>query len=218
MRNATRLTASTFGTIAGLAGIEHGVGEVLQGNVAPEGLVIASWPDSELFRILAGEPAMTVVPNLLATGILAILSSLVFIVWATAFIHRKHGGQVLILLSVIMLLVGGGFGPPILGITIGIVATRMNAPSTWRRTRLSVARRLLASLWPSCLVAGVIAWLLVMPGTIILDALVGVNDPDLVVPALTFSAFGLLLLSVFAGFAHDARRQASVHRAPSASG
>ncbi len=49
MRNATRVTVSTFGTVAGLAGIEHGVGEMLQGNVAPDGMMILSWPESDLF-------------------------------------------------------------------------------------------------------------------------------------------------------------------------
>ena len=53
--NATRVTVSTFGTLAGLAGIEHGIGEVL---------------------------------------------------------------LILVLLSVAMLLLGGGFGPPILGVTL----------------------------------------------------------------------------------------------------
>jgi len=61
MRNATRVTVSIIGAIVGLMGIEHGIGEALQGNIAPSGLVISSWPGSEFFRILAGEPAMTVV-------------------------------------------------------------------------------------------------------------------------------------------------------------
>ncbi|MBE0447988.1 MAG: hypothetical protein IBX64_07820 [Actinobacteria bacterium] len=39
MRNATRITVSTFGAIAGFSGIVHGIGEVLQGNRAPEGIV-----------------------------------------------------------------------------------------------------------------------------------------------------------------------------------
>jgi hypothetical protein len=34
--------ASTFGVLAGLAGIEHGIGETLQGNVAPDGMMIFS--------------------------------------------------------------------------------------------------------------------------------------------------------------------------------
>jgi hypothetical protein len=219
VRNATRVTASTFGTVAGVAGIEHGIGEVLQGNVAPDGMMILSWPGSELFEILTGEPAMTIVPDLLATGILAILVSLIFLVWATMYVRRKNGGLVLILLSIVMLLVGGGFGPPILGVIVGVAATRINAPLTWWRAHLSIgSRRFLAKVWPWCLVAGVIAWLLVLPGTILLDLFFGVDDPNLVVPFLTLSAFGLLLLTVFAGFAHDVQRQIGEHKTPAMSG
>jgi hypothetical protein len=219
MRNATRVMVSTFGALAGVAGIEHGIGEVLQGNVAPGGLMILSWPESEVFGILAGEPAMSIVPNLLATGILAILVSLVFLVWATMFVQRKHGGLILILLSIVMLLVGGGFGPPILGILVGAAATRINAPLRWWRNHLSIGlRRFLAKLWPWSFVAGVIAWLLVLPGTILLDLFFGVNNQSLIVPVLTFSAFGLLLLGVFTGFAYDIQRQKRSQRTHSTSG
>ncbi len=73
MNPATRAAVSTFGVVAGLAGVEHGVGEVLQGNVAPDGLIIASWPDSALFRILAGEPAALLIVSRLATAMPATL-------------------------------------------------------------------------------------------------------------------------------------------------
>ena len=117
------MTVSTFGALAGLAGVEHSIGELLQGNTAPERVIILSWPESEWFSILAGEPAMTLVPSLLMTGILAILVSLVFLAWAAMFAQRKHGGLVLIQLSALMLIVGGGFGPPILKVIVGIAAT-----------------------------------------------------------------------------------------------
>jgi hypothetical protein len=212
MTNATRVTVSTFGAIAGLAGIEHGIGEVLQGNVAPNGVMILSWPRSDLFEILAGEPAMTIVPNLLKTGILTIAVSLVFLVWTTVFVGRKHGGLVLILLSGAMLLVGGGFGPPILGVIVGVAATRINAPLRWWGTHLSCSsRRLLARLWPWCLVAGVTCWLLLLPGTILLDLWMGVSNPELLVGVLTLCAFGFLLLTILAGLAHDVRRQIDSH-------
>ncbi|GAI04081.1 unnamed protein product [marine sediment metagenome] len=42
MRNATKTTVSTFGAIIGIAGIEHGIGEILQGNMPPAGIVIES--------------------------------------------------------------------------------------------------------------------------------------------------------------------------------
>jgi hypothetical protein len=208
MSSAMSRTVATFGTLAGLAGVEHGVGELLQGNVAPGGIVIRSWPGSELFRILGGEPAMTLVPNLLASGILAILVSLCFLVWAARFVQRRHGGLVLILLSLILLLVGGGFGPPLFGLILGLAATRINAPLAWWRARLpNRAGHILSSLWPWLLTAALIAWLLVLPGSILLDYFVGVGDPDLMMVTLIPSAFGLLLLTIITALAADAQRQ-----------
>lgn len=208
MMNATRVTVSTFGVLAGLAGIEHGIGEVLQGNRAPKGVVILSWPGSEAFRILAGEPAMTLVPNLLATGILAIAVSVLFLVWVTVFPQRRHAGLVLILLSIAMLSVGAGFGPPILGVIVGLAATRINAPVGWLDTHISGgSRRLLARSWPWCFAGGLIAWLLVLPGTILIDYFFGVSNPELLVYGLTFSAFGLLVLTIVTGFGHDIQRK-----------
>jgi hypothetical protein len=138
-RNATRMTVSTFGALAGLAGIEHGIGEVLQGSVAPGGVMILSWPETGLFRILAGEPAMTIFPNLLATGILAILLSMTFLVWVTKFVQRRNGGLILLLLSALMLLAGGGFGPTILGTIVGVAAIRIGVPLRWWCIHLSGA-------------------------------------------------------------------------------
>lgn len=218
MTTATRVTVSTFGALAGLAGIEHGIGETLQGNVAPGGLVIVSWPDSSLFRILGGEPAMTIVPNLLVTGVLAILVSLIFLVWATMFVQRKHGGLVLMLLSIVMLLVGGGFGPPLLGLIVGVAATRITAPLAWWQAHLSRrARRVLSAVWPWLFAAGLFAWLLLMPGTMLLDYFIGVSNPELVIPVLAFSAFGLLLVVVLTGLAYDSQPRARVRQTPAMS-
>jgi hypothetical protein len=216
MRNATHVTVSVFGAIAALAGIEHGVGEVLQGNVASDGLMILSWPESAFFRILGGEPAMTVVPNLLVSGVLTILFSLALLVWATLFVHRKHGGLVLILLSLALLLVGGGFGPPMLGFIVGIAATRIRAPLTWWRAHLGAGlRRLLAALWPWSLAAGIIAWLSLCPGSMLLDHYVGVGNPELVIGILFLWAMGSLLLTICAGISRDSLGWVGSRPAPS---
>lgn len=215
MRNATRVTVATFGALAGLAGIEHGVGEILQGNTAPDGITIVSWPDSALFRIVGGEPAMTIVPNFLLTGILAIVVSLIFLVWATLFVQRVHGGLVLILLSLVLLLVGGGFGPPLLGIILGVAATRIDAPFAWWRAHLSRgSQHFLSAVWPWSFVAAFIAWLFLFPGSILLDYFVGVNNPERTMVTLIFSAFGLLLVTIVTGFAHDLQRQTDVSYDP----
>lgn len=152
---------------------------------------------------------MTIVPNLLVTGILAILFSLVFIVWAVVFAEGKNGGLVLILLSIAMLLVGGGIFPPIIGILIGIVGTRINAPLTWWRTHLSATIwHSLGKSWPWAFGACVIAWLLLFPGISILGYFCGVNDPRDTVMLILF-ALGSLLVTAFTGFAQDIERQAA---------
>lgn len=214
MRSATRVTISTFGVVAGLAALEHGIGEVLQGNQAPAGLAIESWPHSPEFRILGGEPALTIVPNLLITGVLAIVAALVLLVSVTVFVERTHGGLVLVLLSLVMLLVGDGFGPPLLGIVLGVAAMKMSAaPACWRTRRAVGARRFLAKLWPWSLGAGAIAWLLLFPGSVVFASIFGVNDTDLVVPiviaVLTLAAFSLLLLTIMAGMAYDVESQSA---------
>ena len=42
MRKATRIVAATFGCLAGIAGLGHGVTEILQGNVHPTSFMFAS--------------------------------------------------------------------------------------------------------------------------------------------------------------------------------
>ena len=150
---------------------------------------------------------MTIVPNLLVTGVLAIIVSLVLLVWAAAFVQRKNGGLVLILLSIIQLLVGGGVGPPLVGIIAGVAGTRINAPLTWWRAHLSVnARRFLARLWPWSFAACLVAWVLLFPGSLIIGYFFPVINPNLIA-SLALIAFGSLLSTVVTGFAHDIQRQ-----------
>lgn len=207
MKNATKIYASTFGSIMALAGIEHGIGEILQGNIAPDGVMIQSWPESEFFRSLSGEPAMTVIPNLLITGILAVLVSLALLIWAVLFVHKKNGGLIMIVLSFTMLLVGGGIFPPILGIFVGIVATKIHSPLTWWRTRLYPgARNFLAHLWPWTYTACIISWPLLLFGIGLLDYFFGISSSSLTYALMIF-AFGSLLLTIFTGFAYNSRRK-----------
>lgn len=200
--SATRTVVSTFGLLAGLAGIEHGVGEILQGSVRPEGPVIESWPDSKAFAILGGEPALTVIPNLLVTGIAAVIVAVAVVVWSVRFVDRRHGGLVLILLCVLLLAVGGGFGPPLIGVMVGFGATRIGA--TPRRRPGSVAQAV-GRVWPWVLGAAVLGYLSLLPGTILLGQLLGVDNPVLV-PTLTAYSFAGLILALGAARAEDHAR------------
>jgi len=122
----TRAAASIIGIFAGLGGASHGPGEMFQGNIAPSGIVIEAWPE---LTVLAGEPAMTIVPSFLVTGVLTIIFGLLVAIWAAKFVQRKNGGLVLILLSIIMLLVGGGLFTPVFGVAAGIIGTRIKHSS-----------------------------------------------------------------------------------------
>jgi hypothetical protein len=199
---ATRIVVSTFGVLVALAGIEHGVGEILQGSVRPAGLAFESWADSEAFEILGGEPAMTIIPNLLVTGILAVLVAVAVGIWSVGFVDRRRGGLVLILLSVLLLLVGGGFGPPLIGIVIGIAATRIGAISGGRPGPVS---RALGRVWAWILGIGVLGYLSLVPGTIVLKEVWGVDNAGLVV-GFTAVAFTGLILALVAARARDRER------------
>ncbi|MDG6997225.1 MAG: hypothetical protein JRN52_15010 [Nitrososphaerota archaeon] len=95
MPNATRITASIFGIMTGVYGIEHGYFETLQGNVAPGGIAISAVSQPCLPYPLQCEPAMTLIPNFLITGIVAMIVSLGVVICSIAFVQRKNGGLVL---------------------------------------------------------------------------------------------------------------------------
>ena len=214
--SATRIVASTVGVLAGLLGMEHGYFETLQGNVTPGSILIfAMGPPCQATRVWNGcEPAMTIMPNFFVTGVLAIIVSFIVILWAAAFVQRKNGGLVLILLSIILFLVGGGFAPAGVEIIAGVAGTRIKAPFTWWRAHLSVnSRRFLATLWPWSL----IAFLLWTPGEWILGYFFNEYLLNLGLISLFFT-LGLVLLTVLTGFAYDIQRQTDTHQASSMSG
>ena len=201
--SAARIAASTFGVLAGLGGLTHGVGEMLQGNISPIGMFIDSWTQGPIATHMGGDPAMTIVPNLLITGVLATIVSLATIAWAAAFVQRKHGGAVLILLSIAMLLVGGGFGSPIIGTLAGIAGTSINAPLTWWRTRLAGnAGRFLAQLWPWVFGVAFINGVFLFVGAIILVYAFGWGNEDLYLNSFFFAVVSLLL-TIITGVAYD---------------
>ena len=206
--SAAKLTASIFGILSGLGGLTHGVGETLQGNVSPDGTIINSWTQGPIAAYMDGDPGMTIVPNLLITGILTIIVSLTLIVWSVAFVHRKNGGMIQICLSTAMLLVGGGFGPPTIGVLAGVAGLGINSRHIWWRTHLSVnIRSTLARLFPWVFGVCVINGVFLVIGSLILVYLFAFNNPDLFVNSFFF-AVSSLLLSIITGIAYDIQNSA----------
>lgn len=127
------------------------MGEISQGSARPASLLIQSWPDTAAFTVLAGEPALPVLPTFLLNGILTVIVALALSVWSVFFVQRCGGGLVLILLSLVLLLTGGGLGPPLIGLILGVAALRMHALPRYEVRRFLLP---LARVWEWALVAG----------------------------------------------------------------
>jgi hypothetical protein len=162
--------------------------------------MIQSWPDAAFFQSLSGEPAMTVLPDMRLTGILAILFSLLYTTWAIFWAARRDGGLALMLLAVAMLLFGGGIFPPVLGFIIGIAATGLRAePNAGvpRGLRLAAGRG-----WAWIFALCCLAWLALFPGIAALDYFFGIDSVALTL-TMMLAAFALLFLSLWSCAQHD---------------
>jgi hypothetical protein len=210
MNRVTKTIVSTIGVILGLSGIDHGIFEILQGNTPTNvGIIQAIGPAQKMWEY-GGEEALTIIPNFLVTGLLAILVGIALIVWSVRYVHRVRGPFVLFLLTVLLLLFGGGVAAPVVIYPLaGISATRINKPLNWWRKALPKSLRpTLAKLWPYTLTIGTISFLIGLyiaitghvPG-------VSAADPERIL-AICWSfvfggGWGLFLLSLLSGFADD---------------
>jgi hypothetical protein len=215
MNHATRVTVATLGVIFGISGMSHGFFETLQGNTPTDGMFISAIGEAHRMWVHGNEYALTLVPNFLITGILAMTVGLVIIIWSVGFVHRKHGPLVLLLLFILLFLVGGGVAQIVFFILICAVATRIDSPLTWWRTVLPAGvRQVLARLWPWSLIIGSLLMLNTL-AIAVLGFVPGVNDPDQVLAVMLYSlvaGFSLMLFTFVAGFAYDIERQASDDR------
>lgn len=213
--NATRVITSTVGVFCGIDGLVHGVFETLQGNTVPPALLSSAIGPANRFWPGGNLHALTIIPNFFITGILAILASLMVIIWSTAFIHRKHGATIFLLLSLLQFLVGGGFGQIFLVLLAAAAASQINAPLHWWRAHLSAQmQHFLAKLWlwlligfvltySSAMFAGIFGYLPVLGDA----SNLGAENITNFLYMLGYTALGLLLLTFVAGFAQDIQSQ-----------
>lgn len=197
--NPSIAVAAIFGVLAGMGGILHGIGEILQGNITPDGFLIESWATGPIAEHMDGDPALIILPNMLITGILAIIVSGAVIIWSVGFVHRIYGGLILILMSVVMFLVGGGFGPPTLGILAGVAGLGIHSRHDWTRRYLPTGMcNLMAMSWPWIIAVCVLNGIFLIIGHIILVFLLSVTNADLFLFSF-FIAVVTLLLSILTG-------------------
>ena len=206
MNKATRINVATLGTIFGISGMSHGFFETLQGNVPTRGLFIFAIGEAQKMWPHGNEPAFTIIPNFLLTGIAAMIVGLSIIIWSLGFVHKKNGPTVFILIFILLLMVGGGVAQILFFPFIWLVSTRINQPLAWWRKVLPIKfQEPLAKVWP---------WFLVVSATLLVCALIiattgfvpALNDPEVVLSIMLF-CLGMevlaLPLTFVAGFAHD---------------
>lgn len=203
---AARIFGGLFGVMAGLGGIRHGIGEIRQGSTSPEGMIFDSWSEGPISRNMDGEPAFSLVPDLLATGILTLAVSAALLVWSIGFIQRPRGAHVLILLSIALFLFGGGFGPPLVGVLAGVGMIAIEAPHPWvRRSIPGSVIQPLAALWPWLYAVSATTGAFVFIGSLILVYISDANYATVVLNSFYLMILSMIL-TIAAGVAHQSTR------------
>jgi hypothetical protein len=206
MLSGVRFVVASFAILCSVTGVMAGCFEISQGNIETDGFVITTI-DPE--HALAGELtyfAVTVIPNMVLTGIASIIVSAIAVIWAIWFVQRRHGPLVLLGLFVAQTLVGGGWILDMAIITV-ILATRIGKPMGWWRLRLSERTRVFLDrlLFPS-----LVCYAVISSGLIALTVMI-VHDPSWweLLNLLATIMFAPMVLMILGAFAHDAGRQAS---------
>jgi hypothetical protein len=215
---ATRIIVATIGVTLGIAGLDHGLFETLQGNTPTNGLIIQAIGETNRMWLHGTEEAFTIIPNFLITGILAIMVSLAIMIWSVGFVHTKRGASVFGLLFVLLFLVGGGIAAQVMFVPVTwAVATRINQPlSWWHKVLPKNIQRVLANIWPATLALGTLSFLIGL-FIAITGYVPGESDPERILSIcwsfIFLGGLGTYLLTFVAGFADDIQRQVDPHEA-----
>jgi hypothetical protein len=205
--NGTRNVVASFGILCGITGIIAGFFETLQGNIAPSGFVISTIGSNYIMADDFTYFAVTVIPNLLVTGILAILVSSLVLIWSVKFIDRKNGVLILLGLSITQMLVGGGWVIDLTLLTC-LLATQIDKPLSWWGSHLPIRLQdWLTKLFPFSLIGyAFIAF------SMLVFTILGVNDITMQTPMemLVVVMFFPILLMIGGGFTHDVQRRFTV--------
>ena len=208
---ATHVAAAALGVLVGLAGIDHGIFEILQGHIQPENIIIAAIGPDQRFWVYGEETALTVIPSFLISGILSVILGIIVTVWAIGFIDHQHGAGILMIFSLALFLVGGGFAPIFMAVIASLTASRIHKPlKFWRAVLPGGVRAFLGKIWLGVLMASVVIFVFSVivaifgwPLTVFFDDETAFRHLN----TLSLIMLGMLLLAVLSGFAYDIQQQ-----------
>jgi hypothetical protein len=208
MNQVTRKIVSVIGVVLVIAGLDHGIFEILQGDTPTNGVLIQAIGDAHQMWFYGTEEAITLIPNFLYTGIAAVTVSIAIAVWSLWFVHTQHGATVLGLLFILLFLTGGGIAAQVVFVPfLWMTAARINRPlGGWLKRLPDSPRRFLARIWQTTLTLGSLCFLIGL-FIAITGYVPGQSDPEIILTidwALIFGGgLGFYLLTFVAGFAAD---------------
>jgi hypothetical protein len=200
----TKISVATFASVLGIAGIEHGVGEILQGNAKPDNFFIQSWPNHKLYEVLAGEPAFTILIGIpvYVTGIIAILVSALIIILALFFLEKKYSIYIFPGLVFFLFLFGGGIaGPVLMGILLSWAIYCINYDVHIFKKKSSFWKAL-KSMWKIFYPVSIIGWFSLWPGLVLLGA-AGIIPDISTIYILSSISLITLILTFLSALAND---------------
>lgn len=210
MNRATLTIVRAIGIILGISGLDHGIFEIIQGNVPTGSFFIEAIGPDQLMWEHGGEGAFTILPTFLMTGVMSVMTGIAMIIWSIKYIDRKRGPLVFLLLNIMLIVFGGGIGAPVLIYpAAGIAATRINKPLHWWQKALPYKiRPMLARLWPYTLGIALSSMMIGLYIAITGHIPFGSNlHPDTVLAICLGFVFGgglgMFLISFVCGFAAD---------------
>lgn len=208
--DSIRIIATTVGVFFGLfSSINHGIFEYLQGNHPTSGFVINAIGETHRFWLEGTEPAFTLIPNYMYTGIAAILVGIAIIIWSIWFLPAENGRTVYLGLFILSFLVGGGIGQVFFFVPAWAFATRIGKPlNWWRKVLPSRCWSFLSRTWVVTLVLATIGMLIGLemaifgyfPGISDLEDLTNINM------IFVFGSAILYIMSFIAGIGHELLR------------
>ncbi len=135
----TRAIASTFGAIAGLSNLAYAAAEALERHARP----------TAGFFTLNGQPAITILPDMLLTGVIGLCLSLAFTLCALFFAKRWQGGLAMLLIACLQIPFGAGLVRLFQAIIYSLVGTRIGRPlKFWAAILRQPSRSKLSWFWP----------------------------------------------------------------------
>jgi len=198
---------SVMGSLVGIAGAEHGIFEMLQGNTRPIGFFAPAIGPEQRFWEEGTERALMLIPNYLASGILTVAIGLGVIVWSIAFAGRKRSALVLAVLSIALWLFGGGFAPVFMSIFAVAAASRIRKPlRIWRSLAAPRFRAFLALLWPWTVVVCAVLFVFAMANGVFGFPLILFFDAPtttVILFSIGYAAIGLIVIAFVSALSAD---------------